>query len=315
MMRGYSLLLHLLLLASQAAAQLQCQSFAQIYDNGTELCENMWGDAFKVVDNISEAYTMWFFDDQNPNAPISQRLHPTGNTSTCNLQYLHKTLPTAEGDDFTECHPWKEASCCSSNTANVTNLLNGYGPGYRWDRCGALSQACERFFVQEACFYECSPHIGLYRRYGGHACDPASGQCTNVHNASNPGHNTWEVFKMPIRRDYCDAWWTACRNDMFCSNSGGNYFACALIPTTPNVTTPPPEVITNETTEEKEVLAPGLIALVVILGILLVAVAGFLCIVYRREKSGNPIFTPLKDRESKMPSQPSIAMVNGKVDV
>jgi len=102
---------------------------------------------------------------------------------------------------------------------------------------------------------------------------------------------------------------------MFCSNSGGNYFACALIPTTPNVTTPPPEVITNETTEEKEVLAPGLIALVVILGILLVAVAGFLCIVYRREKSGNPIFTPLKDRESKMPSQPSIAMVNGKVDV
>ena len=24
---------------------------------------------------------------------------------------------------------------------------------FQWDRCGPLSQECERFFVQEACFY------------------------------------------------------------------------------------------------------------------------------------------------------------------
>ena len=39
-----------------------------------------------------------------------------------------------------------------------------YGAGYEWDRCGKLSQACERFFVQEACLYECDPNIGNYRK-------------------------------------------------------------------------------------------------------------------------------------------------------
>ena len=36
---------------------------------------------------------------------------------------------------------------------------------YHWDRCGPLSPQCERFFVQEACFYECEPAAGLFRRY------------------------------------------------------------------------------------------------------------------------------------------------------
>ena len=38
-------------------------------------------------------------------------------------------------------------------------------PRYHWDRCGPLSPQCERFFVQEACFYECEPAAGLFRRY------------------------------------------------------------------------------------------------------------------------------------------------------
>ena len=38
-------------------------------------------------------------------------------------------------------------------------------PRHHWDRCGPLSPACERFFVMEACFYECEPAAGLFRRY------------------------------------------------------------------------------------------------------------------------------------------------------
>ena len=39
-------------------------------------------------------------------------------------------------------------------------LNEAYGEGYEWDRCGKMSQACERFFVQEAwsvCLHACLP--------------------------------------------------------------------------------------------------------------------------------------------------------------
>ena len=32
---------------------------------------------------------------------------------------------------------------------------------------------------------------------------------------------------MPIQADFCDAWWLACRNDLFCSTDGGDFFSCA----------------------------------------------------------------------------------------
>ncbi len=33
---------------------------------------------------------------------------------------------------------------------------------------------------------------------------------------------------MPIRADYCDAWYDACQNDLFCSDDSGDFFACAV---------------------------------------------------------------------------------------
>lgn len=32
---------------------------------------------------------------------------------------------------------------------------------------------------------------------------------------------------MPIQADYCDAWFTACRHDLFCAEDDGNFFSCA----------------------------------------------------------------------------------------
>ena len=46
------------------------------------------------------------------------------------------------------CHPWHASSCCHEATVVTPTKLNeGYGAGYEWDRCGPMSQACERFFV------------------------------------------------------------------------------------------------------------------------------------------------------------------------
>jgi len=299
--------LSLLLLAASATAQdLGCKKFTQIYANGTQLCENMWGGAFKVVQNYSEAYTMWFFDDVNPNDAISQTLNPDGNTSICNLQFFHKTLPTPEGDDFTECHPWKEASCCTAQVANASNLKTSYGPDFHWDRCGTLSPACERFFVQEACFYECSPHIGLYRKYGGSACDPSDTQCSTVYDPNDSTHNTWQVHQMPIRQDYCDAWLVACANDMFCSADNGDFFSCGRVQPTPAPTEP--EVRVEDNTTEKETLSGGIIALIVILVVVAVGLVGLVAFVYCREKAGKPVFQPLeKKSQPSMQLQPSVA--------
>jgi folate receptor len=104
------------------------------------------------------------------------------NTMVCNLNYSHKSYPSPEDVSMTECLPFRNRSCCHGSTVKDKDTINqGYGDAYRWvggavaslhvrltrprglaqDRCGALSQPCERFFVQEACFYECDPNAGL----------------------------------------------------------------------------------------------------------------------------------------------------------
>merc|ERR1712070_193791 len=115
------------------------------------------------------------------------------------------------------CHPWKENACCAHETVMTSQKLKeGYGKEYHWDRCGPLSPECERFFVQESCFYECDPNAGLYRKFH-----------PSVYNESNPDHNEWQMANMPIKASYCDAWFNACRNDKFCASGGGSYFSCA----------------------------------------------------------------------------------------
>lgn len=269
------------------------------------MCERLFGDAFVTTDNYTAAYTMWFFDGENPNDAVTEFLHPTGNTSVCDLNGPvtgHKVAPSPEGDMFTECHPWKSNSCCTSITADAIFLLNAYGPEYRWDRCGPLSPACERFFVQEACFYECSPHIGLYRRYGGHACKADDIGCTQEFNATLHQDLHWEVYRMPIRRDYCDAWYTACLNDMFCSNDGGNYFSCATSPPTiaPTTVTPTNTTVKFETEDEKEeVLSNGALAGIAILAFVVVGLAAFATWMCCQERAGKPMFAPLEEQQQE----------------
>ena len=112
----------------------ECKPFSEIYATGKELCENMWDDSFTYVeDNDEQAYTMWFFQDTNPNDQITVNLGKN-TTSECLLNYYHRDV-TAEADNYTECHPWKEAACCYQSTVkDVDTLLNSYGAEYRWDR-------------------------------------------------------------------------------------------------------------------------------------------------------------------------------------
>ena len=261
------------LLAASAFGWDECKPFKEIYASGKELCEQMWADSFKYEQNEDAAYAMWFFDQVNPNNAIAGSLGKKASPDTCQLQSLHKqgadgsyAAPSPESDASHECYPWKDNACCHSETVNTATAINeAYGPGYHWDRCGPLSNACEQFFIQEACFYECSPHAGSYRRYddktvaafqafmaetgtgegpcytGVYDPDDAMYQGNFMHDGINYpksdfygdgcyGPNRWQMYKMPIKASYCDAFYTACMDDHFCAaagESGGSFFGCA----------------------------------------------------------------------------------------
>eukprot|EP00934_Nitzschia_sp_Nitz4_P004457 Nitzschia sp. Nitz4//scaffold273_size25297//5642//6469//NITZ4_008314-RA/size25297-processed-gene-0.3-mRNA-1//-1//CDS//3329545241//4447//frame0 len=252
-----------LVLAS--AWEESCTQFKNIYADGTELCEVMWGGAFEVVDDESQAYTMWFFDsDNNPNDEITRTLFGDSTVpDECHLQYFHKETPGPE-DEMTECHPWKNNACCDSTTVQSVEQLNdAYGDGYHWDRCGPMSQACERFFVMEACLYECEPSAGLFRKY-------------NDSQTEHPDYNEWELHKMPIKKSFCNAWYDACANDYFCGT--GDFFECAAY------------YEDNHSESLAKEIDTGLVVGLSIAAVVAAIGVCFAAFLVRREKQGKPVF-------------------------
>ncbi|XP_078673682.1 uncharacterized protein LOC144912376 isoform X1 [Branchiostoma floridae x Branchiostoma belcheri] len=283
-----------------------CRTFGEIYSSGKELCEKMWDHSFAYETNLSLAFTMWFFEAENPNNKVADRLGwPTADD--CHLEYFHKDTPGPEPDNFTECHPWQDYSCCHQNTvSSAQKIKESYGKERRWDRCGPLSSACERFFVQEACLYECEPNAGiteitlsvcrsiylsirlflhlstyqatnpltilLCERPGFYRKFPA-----HIYNESDPSHNAWQLEGMPIRADYCDAFLRACRHDRFCADDSGSYYSCAMEYA---------EVDFKKTTG----VNGGLVAGVVIACVAVVVVCGKLGYLIFREIKGQPVF-------------------------
>ena len=275
------------LLPFASAYEDTCQPFPEIYKDGTELCEVMWGGAFEVVDDENAGYTMWFFDhENNPNDAVTRRLFgantTTADVDTCHLDYLHKDIPSPEGDGMTECHPWKNKACCDkTNVPDVQTIKEAYGEGYEWDRCGPMSQACERFFVMEACLYECEPSAGLFRKY-------KDNQDEDVE-----GFNKWQIEKMPIKKSFCNAWYDACRTDYFCGK--GDYFECqeyyAKNKKEEELSLQEQELIQADKNQMKFVIGISVASAVAVLGIVLVGV-----FVYK-EKQGTPMFSPDKAHE------------------
>lgn len=261
------------------AYEQDCKPFSEIYTGGQDLCETLFGTAFTYETDEDNAYTMWWFSAGNANDNTTLALGETV-PSECKLEYFHKSgPPTAEGDDFTECHPYKDSACCYNSTVTTVDALNeAYGEGYEWDRCGALSQACERFFVQEACLYECDVNAGLYRKYSDAevAADP-EGTTTN----------TWQMEGMPIKASYCDAWYTACYNDYFCGGGDGNFFSCA------QQYSPLNQKDDNNTDEEVKVPVWAWV-LIALLGLAAIATCIFLGITIKKEMAGEPLFAKLE---------------------
>mmetsp|Transcript_16848 Transcript_16848/g.46071 ORF Transcript_16848/g.46071 Transcript_16848/m.46071 type:complete len:336 (+) Transcript_16848:204-1211(+) len=306
--------------AADSAAP-QCKRFDKIYASGKELCENMWNDAFVYEEDEANAYTMWFWDKTNPNDKISRDLGLlTGDHGVCHLDYYHKDTPGPEPKEFTECHPWKDNACCAHQTVvNATTLKESYGPEYHWDRCGPLSPECERFFVQEACFYECDPNAGLFRKWNATEydarCDRYAQEYDEAFAAANKcDHNAWQMHKMPIKASYCDAWFTACAANLFCSADDGDYFTCAAhyeaFDVAAELEQKQKELQQKQAALERleaeknelnksDGMDPGILVLIIVLSFVAVlAVGGGACLIMR-EKSGKPVFAKQVDESAR----------------
>jgi hypothetical protein len=81
---------------------------------------------------------------------------------------------------------------------------------------------------------------------------------------------------MPIKKSFCDAWYTACYNDYFCGE--GSYFGCAAYY----------DENFDSSSDDKENKA--LIAGLTVTGALAVVGIFFACLLVQREKSGKPMF-------------------------
>lgn len=260
------------------------------------MCERIFGDAFTYEVDEDKAYTMWWFDKTNPNDKTAETLGLTV-PDTCGLQYLHKEAPSAEADSFTECHPWKDNACCHNSTvASAETLRKAYGPGYEWDRCGPMSPECSRFFVQEACLYECDVTAGLYRK-----CSDEEVAAAKDGDACF--ENTWEMYKMPIKASYCDAWYNACAKDYFCGGGDdpGNFFSCDdhYWDTQEKAEIAAAEAAAAEKAKLQAEVDASLPTYAVVIIVIVVALLFMGCIgvIIKKEKEGKPIFLSLVSAE------------------
>lgn len=270
-----------------------CSTFGEIYADGKELCEILWDDAFEYTTDEDKAYTMWWFSADNPNFATAANLNLTV-PDTCEIQWSHKENPSPETDDFTECHPWKDLACCHDETvASAEALRTLYGPGYEWDRCGKLSPECERFFVQEACLYECDVTAGLYR-----LCSDEQVQAAADNKEDECHQNTWQLYKMPIKASYCDAWYTACRHDRFCGGGDGKFSSCENLYQTnlekqeaaAKVKALADAKDLEDTKKKKKAVQTNLSIIIVCVVLVLGSIVAFIIF---REKKGKPVFEPL----------------------
>ncbi|KAK8746277.1 hypothetical protein OTU49_017340 [Cherax quadricarinatus] len=117
---------------------------------------------------------------------------------------LHKTAPGPENSLHKQCSPWKDRSCCTEETAHKVHNDNIYN--FNYNHCRNMSKKCNEHFLQDHCFYECSPNVGPW-----------------VVSETR----TWRkerFYKVPLCASDCDAWFNDCAEDFTCTDNWSRNF-------------------------------------------------------------------------------------------
>ncbi|XP_076831815.1 folate receptor [Brachyhypopomus gauderio] len=113
----------------------------------------------------------------------------------------HKTEPGPEGKLYKQCTPWRENACCTANTTEEAHEDNSYLYNFNWNHCGTMSEKCKRHFVQDTCFYECSPHLGPW-----------------IQQADESWRKE-RILDVPLCREDCETWYNDCKDDHTCKDN------------------------------------------------------------------------------------------------
>nr|CAD7432166.1 unnamed protein product [Timema monikensis] len=121
----------------------------------------------------------------------------------------HKNKPGPEGELYKQarrgyfaCVPWSDRSCCTFNTTHLTHHGSPYN--FNFNHCSHvknMSEECRRHFIQDSCFYECSPNVGPW-----------------VVKVEMKTRNERFVH-VPLCSSDCEAWFEACIDDYTCTDN------------------------------------------------------------------------------------------------
>lgn len=113
----------------------------------------------------------------------------------------HKVTPGPEGALYQQCEPWRSNACCTANTTEEAHDDNSYLYNFNWNHCGIMSDKCKKHFIQDTCFYECSPHLGPWIQ------------------KVDQSWRKERILDVPICMEDCHSWWDDCKDDTTCKSN------------------------------------------------------------------------------------------------
>ncbi|KAL0973483.1 hypothetical protein UPYG_G00204530 [Umbra pygmaea] len=113
----------------------------------------------------------------------------------------HKFEPGPEGQLHNQCAPWRENACCTANTSEEAHDDKSKLYNFNWNHCGVMTSQCKKHFIQDTCFFECSPHLGPWIQ------------------KVNESWRSERIQHVPICLDDCQSWWSDCKNDFTCKQN------------------------------------------------------------------------------------------------
>ncbi|KAM9318656.1 folate receptor [Pholidichthys leucotaenia] len=111
-----------------------------------------------------------------------------------------KQEPGPEGTLFRQCTPWRDNACCTANTTEEAHLDASNLYNFTWSHCGSMSEKCKQHFIQDACFYECSPHLGPW-----------------IQEADQSWRRE-RIIDVPLCKEDCEIWYEDCKEEFTCKS-------------------------------------------------------------------------------------------------
>ncbi|XP_065136038.1 folate receptor [Paramisgurnus dabryanus] len=113
----------------------------------------------------------------------------------------HLIDPRPEGKLYEQCEPWKDNACCTANTTEEAHQDNSYLYNFNWNHCGMMSDKCKKHFIQDTCFYECSPHLGPWIQ------------------TADESWRKERILDVPLCLEDCESWYEDCKDDYTCKEN------------------------------------------------------------------------------------------------